>query len=181
MSSNDAQLPQSSATAQPVQPARTAPPAQPTQTAQAAQPVQAAQAAVPQYAPPQYQPPAQYAQVAPGGGQRGNAHAPGSLNVPGIAALALLLVNALIPMLTPTFYRLAASSDAFQLLGTILSIVNIALLLTAGVLAIIGLVAKRMTRWRWAAIGAAVAAGIGLVSYGFSLLGGLIYQFSSSF
>lgn len=153
----------------------------------------------PQYAPPQYaqhqhgqqgtqqqyaqqyaQPSAQpqyaqqrYTQAAPQQQQR-NQSATGSLNVPGIIALVLLLLTTFIPLLTPALYRAAATSDSFSAISAAISGTNALLLIVAGALAVVGLVVRRFTRWRWAAIGAAVAVAVGFLSFVFSWVGGLV-------
>ncbi|MGW9021516.1 hypothetical protein ACWGOE_08555 [Leucobacter chromiiresistens] len=154
----------------------------------------------PQYAPPQYaqhqhgqqgtqqqyaqqyaQPSAQpqyaqqrYTQAAPQQQQQRNQSATGSLNVPGIIALVLLLLTTFIPLLTPALYRAAATSDSFSAISAAVSGTNALLLIVAGALAVVGLVVRRFTRWRWAAIGAAVAVAVGFLSFVFSWVGGLV-------
>ena len=113
----------------------------------------------------------QYAQ--PGTQQR-NQSATGSLNVPGIIALVLLLLTTFVPLLTPSLYRASVSSDMFYALIPLIPGTNALLLLIAGALAIVGLVVRRLTRWRWTAIGAAVAVAVGFLSLAFSWIGNLL-------
>ncbi len=139
------------------------------QQPQAPQPPQPRQ----QYAQPQPQQP-QYAQSPPYAAPHHAQRAPGGLNVPGIIALAVLLLTSLIPLFTPVIYSTASSSGSFSAVSTVISIVHVLLLLIAGALAVMGLLAKHLSRWRWAAIGAAVSAALGLVSFVLSWFGGLL-------
>lgn len=146
------------------------PPAQPQrpsqQYAQPQQPVQQPQYAQPQYAQPQQQP--HVAQTPPYAAPRQAPRAPGGLNVPGIVALLVLLLTTLTPLVTPVIYNTAARSGSLTAATIAVALVHVLLLLIAGALAIIGLLTKHLTRWRWAAIGAAVSVAIGLVSFALS-------------
>ncbi|WP_153002096.1 hypothetical protein [Leucobacter chromiiresistens] len=128
-----------------------------------------------QYAQQQYGQ-QQYAQqqYAQPGTQQRNQSATGSLNVPGIIALVLLLLTTFVPLLTPSLYRASVSSDMFYALIPLIPGTNALLLLIAGALAIVGLVVRRLTRWRWTAIGAAVAVAVGFLSLAFSWIGNLL-------
>ena len=77
-------------------------------------------------------------------------------------------------MLTPVIYQTAATTGSLSAMSAVIAGVDLLLLLVAGALAIVGIVVRRFTRWRWAAIGAAVAAAIGLVSHVSSWIGGLL-------
>ena len=138
----------------------------------------------PQYAQPE--PPPQYAQPVPAqyappiaqpstGTSASTATAArpatGSLNVPGIIALAVLALSSATPLLTPFILRGSFGIGSAVHISLLFAVLNGGTLLIAGVLAIVGLTSKRMTRWRWAAIGAAVATALGLLSLLLSLLG----------
>ncbi len=134
-----------------------------------------------QYAPQQpHQPhqqfaaqqfPSQYA--APTPQHRGTVSA-GKLNVPGIIALAVLALSSLMSLFLPLLMRIGMEFDSYTFASTISWIVNGSTIVIAGVLAIIGLVSKTMTRWRWTAIGAAVSAALGALSFVFSLFSGFL-------
>ncbi|SDQ53844.1 hypothetical protein [Leucobacter chromiiresistens] len=142
---------------------------------QYAQPSAQPQYAQPQYAQPGTQPQdAQQRYTQAGPQQQRSQSAAGSLNVPGIIALVLLLLTTFIPLLTPALYRAAATSDSFSAISAAISGTNALLLIVAGALAVVGLVVRRLTRWRWAAIGAAVAVAVGFLSFVFSWVGGLV-------
>ncbi|MEJ6489420.1 hypothetical protein PQI23_06770 [Leucobacter sp. USCH14] len=149
-------------------------PQQPMQSPQSQQQPQYAQPQYPQqqYSQPQYAQPGAYHQ--PQVVEQPTRGASGSLNVPGILALAVLLLTTFIPLLTPVLYRAVSTTGSFSALSAVIAGANLLLLLVAGALAVVGLVVRRFTRWRWAAIGAAVAVAIGLVSHLFSWIGGLL-------
>ncbi|WP_053388006.1 DUF5336 domain-containing protein [Leucobacter japonicus] len=161
--------------ASPQQPQGTPPPQYAAQQQYAPQQQHSAQRPQ-QYAPQQQfathqQFPSQYA--APTPQPRGAASA-GKLNVPGIIALAVLALSSLMSLFLPLLMRIGMEFDSYTFASTISWIVNGSTIVIAGVLAIIGLVSKTMTRWRWTAIGAAVSAALGALSFVFSLFSGFL-------
>lgn len=156
-------------------------PQQPTQ--QPASPQQPQGSPPPQYAPQQPQQqfaaPQQFQQhyqqqyAAPTPQPRG-VPSVGKLNVPGIIALAVLALSSLMSLFLPLLVRIGMEFDSYAFASTISWVVNGSAIVIAGVLAIIGLVSKTMTRWRWTAIGAAVSAALGALSFVFSLFSGFL-------
>lgn len=117
---------------------------------------QYAQPQATQYAPPQHQP--QGAQGSPYPTQ-----ATAGTNVLGIIALAILLLSTLWGMASPfVFHQLIMGGATYTIYTVSAVIQGIAVLIALG-LAIGGVLQKRATRLRWAAVGSLVAASLSLL------------------
>lgn len=119
----------------------------------------------PQYAPPHYA----QAPLQPVPARSPNS---GRANVLGILALSLLALQMILGTFTPLLYRLV--NENFAVLTTGITVVNVLIMLAALGLAIGGVYQRGATRFRWAAVGSLVAAGLGLVGTILSLIGGWI-------
>lgn len=121
----------------------------------------------PQYAPPLpgYQQPQQ--PVPP---------ATGKLNVLGIIALSIQVLVTISSAFTPTLmFRLSLDLGmAAQSVGLLLAGIHLFWALVVGGLGLGGVLQKQASRLRWTAIGALVAAGLGLLSVVCSLLSSLL-------
>lgn len=125
-----------------------------------------------QYAQPQFE--QQYAQprYAP---QTGYAR-PERVNVLGVVALSIAALHSALSVLTPAFvFRLSFDLDLdSSAISLVLGAVNLFWVLVVGVLGLFGLMRKDQPRLRWTAIGAVVSAGLGIISFVFSLFSGLL-------
>ena len=94
----------------------------------------------------------------------------GGVNVLGIIALALLVVQTVFGAFTPYFYRMAVEN--FTAVTTGITVVNVLILLAVLGLAIGGVLQRGADRFRWAAIGSLVAGGLGVAGMILNLFSG---------
>ncbi len=137
------------------------------------------QAHQPQQAYAQYSP-QQHGYYAPASaGSSPVAPAPQRLNVMGLVALAIMLVESLLALVWPFVYRIAMdNSSNFSTVSVISSISHWALVIPAIILGVVGVLQKQAPRARWAAFAALGAAGTAAISMLGSLLGNfLAYAF----
>src|SRR5690554_4350001 len=83
-----------------------------------------------------------------------------SVNVFGVFSLAVLVAHACLSFVAPLAYRQTAMSGNISLASGVLMTVDLVLLFTALVLAIVGVTRKHAQRLRWTAFGGLVAAGV---------------------
>lgn len=95
----------------------------------------------------------------------------GRINVLGVIALAILVLEALLSACMPIVYQATfRSGPSIGTISAVFSVVNILLILAALGLAIGGVLQRGAQRLRWAAIGALVCAAISLAAAVLGLL-----------
>lgn len=129
---------------------------------QPSQPQYAQPGAAPQYA--QQAPPPGAPQQQPAYGSPPAPRADGRVDVLGIVALVLVALPALTSFLTPLIYRQAAVTGGMAVVGFAIPATHLAVMIVAAGLALAGVLQRGATRFRWAAVGALVAAALGIVS-----------------
>ena len=89
----------------------------------------------------------------------------GALNIFGVIALALLVLQMIFSAFTPVIYQAIMINGManYTALSIVVSVILGLVLVVALVLSIVGVLNRRMTRLRWTAIGSLVSAALGLV------------------
>lgn len=131
----------------------------------------------PQYqVPPAYAPQPQQPAWQPAPQPQAPRAAGGRVNILGVIALVILLLQALGTLFAPAFQFFLAIQIGldFSLVSLIQTGINVFVLLIAGALALAGVLQKSAPRLRWTAIGSLVAVCLSLVAMVTGLLGGLI-------
>jgi len=100
----------------------------------------------------------------------------GRLNVFGIIALAILVVQALTSVYLPVVMSRLAYDLGLPIAGTslIFGAINLVGILIVGGFALAGVLQKQATRMRWTAVSALVSCGLGLLSLIASLFSGML-------
>ncbi|WP_427871041.1 hypothetical protein [Leucobacter luti] len=92
-------------------------------------------------------------------------HPGGALNIFGIIALALLVLQMVFSAFSPVIYQAVMINGMvnYTALSLLVSVILGLVLVVALVLAIVGVLNRNMSRMRWTAVGSLVSATLGLV------------------